>query len=145
MNCVKIISTKQKFLTTKGETTMKKTISTILVCVLLVGTIFSLASCEVFGMMFGTYENGGTTLEFSFNKVTKTVIPVFGNEPIVTEGEFKIDENAEGRKTITITYEGEDPVTYFFATGTDSNDGAYIELSVDLGFLGESPTRYYKK
>lgn len=124
---------------------MKKTISTILVCVLLVGTIFSLASCEVFGMMFGTYENDGTTLEFSFNKVTKTVIPLIGNEPVVTEGEFKIDEDANGRKTITITYEGEDPVTYFFATGTDSNEGSYIELTVDLGILGESSTKYFKK
>ena len=82
---------------------MKKIISTVLVCVLLVSTLFVLASCGV----SGTYKKGSTTLEFSlFNKVTITEsVEVLGAVTTKTyEAKYKIEENDDG-KTITFTYE----------------------------------------
>ncbi len=129
---------------------MKKTISTILVCVLLIGTIFSLASCEIFGLVIGTYSDGTTTYEFSGKEVTITTETKIGNTTLSNSksGEYKIGEDEDGRKTIAITISDNDgdstTTTYFFNTGKDDN-GSYIELTVDLGILGESKTKYYKK
>ena len=58
----------------KGNPKMKKTLSLLLVCVLLVGCIFSLASCGK--TLSGTYKAdvvvGGTSYTFSGSKVTLT-------------------------------------------------------------------------
>ena len=84
---------------------MKKIVSTILVCVLLMGSLLTLASC---GIIFGKYEaeNLGTTLEFSGKNVTITTeTEVLGTKISKTyEAEYTIDENEEGEKTITFIY-----------------------------------------
>ena len=82
---------------------MKRIISTLLVCVLLVGSLFTLASCNI---VFGKYKNGGTTLEFSGkNVVITSEAEVLGASISKTyEAEYTIDENEEGEKTITFIY-----------------------------------------
>ena len=114
---------------------MKKIISTVLVCVLLLGCVLSLASCD--SMLMGTYEmkiteGNKTTLEFSPFKVTKTVT-ILG-ESKVTEGKYKIAENDEGKLEITFTWEGEEEAeTLSFSKGEE--DGVkYIELGGLLKF-----------
>jgi hypothetical protein len=126
---------------------MKKTISTILVCVLLVGALFSLSSCEVAGFVFGTYSRTDTiivdittTYEFSLGEVTKTVTTdnLFGSgQSTTTETmKYKVTENEEGEKVIVFTMttdDGTKTVEYNFNSGKDDG-GAYIEIG---------GTRYY--
>jgi len=104
---------------------MKKIISTILVCVLLVGSIFSLASCNK--ILTGKYEAdllvSEVTYEFElFGKVTKTVdYPVVDDE--VTEGKYEFNDAGD---EITLTF-GENSNTYDFSSGEE--DGVkYIKL-----------------
>lgn len=119
---------------------MKKTISTILVCVLLVGTLLSLASCEVAGFVFGTYSKTtsilGTetveTYDFSLTEVTKTtVIKVGSLSNTTTETyEYKVGKNDDGERIISLTTEtdsGSNTVKLSFNSGSD-NDGSYIEI-----------------
>ncbi len=126
---------------------MKKTISTILVCVLLVGSLLSLASCEVAGFVFGTYSRTDkiivdvtTTYEFSLTEVTKTVT----TENLIGDGKntttetmkYKVGENDEGEKVIAFTVETDDgskTTEYSFNSGKDDG-GSYIEIA---------GTRYY--
>ena len=126
---------------------MKKTISTILVCVLLVGALFSLSSCEMLGFVFGTYSRTDTvivdittTYEFSLTEVTKTVTTdnLFGGgQSTTTETmKYKVTENDEGEMVIAITVETDDgtkTTEYSFNSGKDDG-GAYIEIG---------GTRYY--
>ena len=69
---------------------MKKILSLVLVCVLLVGCVLSFASC---GMMFGTYENDllNVTWEFSLHNATKTV--ELGEEEYQVVYTFKIKDD----------------------------------------------------
>lgn len=126
---------------------MKKTISTILVCVLLVGALFSLSSCEVAGFVFGTYGrtdkiivNINTTYEFSLGEVTRTVTTdnLIGNGQNTTSEtmKYKVTENEEGEKVIvftTVTDDGTKTTEYSFNSGKDDG-GYYIEIG---------GTRYY--
>ncbi len=86
---------------------MKKIISTLLVCVLLVGCVFTLASC---GMVSGKYEaeimGVKTSYTFSLNKVTyETKATVLGVVTSTTmEGTYKIEENDDGDSEITFTW-----------------------------------------
>lgn len=112
---------------------MKKTISTILVCVLLLSSVFVLASCDK--MLVGKYRaeidlvlgSSSVTYEFGlFGKLTCTTNSL-GKET-VTEGKYEF--NDDGSK-ITFIYEKEDGTpeteTYDFKTGTE--DGVdYIKL-----------------
>ena len=104
---------------------MKKIISTILVCVLLVGSIFSLASCSK--MLMGKYEADLVVSEISyefglFGKVTKTVDPIIGDDTVV-EGKYEF--NKDGTE-ITLTF-GEESTTCDFSSGEE--DGVkYIKL-----------------
>ena len=103
---------------------MKKIISTILVCVLLVGSIFTLASCGK--TLTGEYKDALTsniTYEFGmFGKVTKTVDNIIGDDDVV-EGKYKF--NDDGTK-ITMTFDDE-AETYDFSSGEE--DGVeYIKL-----------------
>ena len=114
---------------------MKKIISTVLVCVLLLGCVLTLASCGK--MLMGTYEmkitdGNKTTLEFTPFKVTRTVTVLGESES--TEGKYKIAENDEGKLEITFTWEGEEePETMSFSQGEE--DGVkYIELGGILKF-----------
>ena len=111
---------------------MKKIVSAILVCVLLVGTVFTLASCN---MVMGTYAAGNTELEFGMGKVTiteKVTNPLTGDVTKLTyECKYKIEEDDDG-KTITFTYEeGADEHYYLNGTKTFSeiDDGTkYIQI-----------------
>ncbi len=82
---------------------MKRIISTLLVCVLLVGCVMTLASC---GIIMGTYKNETTTVEFSFNKVTITdKTEILGAVVSKTyEAKYEIKDSDDG-KTIVFTYE----------------------------------------
>ena len=122
---------------------MKKTISTILVCVLLVGTLLSLASCEVLGMVIGTYSRTYTNLlgqevtetwEFSGKEVTKSTT----STKLVGEGtntsteymEYEIGENEDGEKIISLTVTTDNKSTTTdlkFNSGNDDG-GSYIEI-----------------
>ena len=109
---------------------MKKIVSAVLVCMLLVSSIFVLASCGK--SLSGKYELdlaiSETTYEFgAFGKVTKTVDPVMGDD-VVTEGKYKFNDAGD---KITLTFENEDGVeestTYDFSSGEE--DGVkYIKL-----------------
>ena len=89
---------------------MKKLISSVLVCVMLVGCLFALASCAK--TLSGTYEAGGdllgTSYTFSGKNVTITIKAVGFTKDI--DGTYKIEDNDKGDTVITFTFaaEGED-------------------------------------
>ena len=103
---------------------MKRIISALLVCVLLVGAMLTLASCGT--MLSGKYELDVALAEvvydFSMNKVSVTVSPIIGDDYVV-EGTYKIAENSEGETEITFTFEKEDDNaksgTFSFSKGDD--------------------------
>lgn len=115
---------------------MKKTLSTLLVCVLLLGCVFSLAGCVCslgsMTMITGKYEANLVAAEVvydfgAFGGVTVTVDPIIGNS-ISFEGKYKVDKDAD---EITFTFEDEDAEeysgTFQFATGEE--DGVkYVEV-----------------
>lgn len=81
---------------------MKKIVSALLVCVLVVGMLFALTSCGK--TLSGKYKEnftGNVIYEFDmFGNVTKTVDNLFGDDT-VTDGKYEINE--EGDK-ITFTF-----------------------------------------
>ncbi len=114
----------------KGDFKMKKTISIVLVCVLLLGCVMSLTSCDKF--LFGKYESATATYEFSgLNKVTKTRGIDAGSFTITgetEEGTYQITENDEGETVIKLTF-GEETNTYDFSHGEE--DGVkYIKIGI---------------
>ena len=85
---------------------MKKFLSAILVCVLLVGTMLTLVSCG--NSLSGTYEGEGLIafdLKFSGSKVSILV----DGEKVLT-GTYDIDEE-DGKKTISFDFVDEDEAT----------------------------------
>ncbi|MBQ8583762.1 MAG: hypothetical protein IJ488_04030 [Clostridia bacterium] len=112
---------------------MKRIISTVLVCLLLIGSVFALASCG--NNPSGTYESTGYisvaktggVYEFSGKKVTYTYY-IGGVESYSVEGEFKVAENDEGELEITLTYgeekEDAESGTVAFEKGDD-----YIKIA----------------
>lgn len=109
---------------------MKKIISLILACVLLIGCMFSLASCSAF--LVGTYENKGllttTTIEF---KLDGTVTYTVGSISLV--GEYDIEKNDNGDLEIELDFEDDSVADfidgeYSFAKGKE-NGKAYIEIA----------------
>lgn len=119
---------------------MKKILSTILVCVLLLGCVMSLSSCGK--MLTGKYEveadavlAGGKVVydftPFGYTKTTTTEVLGFAKDT-VEEGKYKISENDEGKLTITFTYEvdGEEK-TETFAFSQGEEDGVkYVKLGL---------------
>ena len=96
---------------------MKKIISTILVCVLLLGCVFTLASCSK--TVSGTYEGKidiglasyAVTYTFSGKKVTavsKLTVGVVVSEE--AKGTYEITENEDGTMEITFDFEEEKTV-----------------------------------
>ena len=107
---------------------MKRIVSTILLCLLLAGSVLSLASCDK--ILVGKYEAdlavAEVTYEFGlFGKVTCTTDPFIGDDE-VKEGKYKISDDG---KEITITFDGEDPATYDFATG-EENGVKYVKIGL---------------
>lgn len=80
---------------------MKKIISSILVCVLLVGVMFSLVSCG--NNLSGTYEGMLFDLKFSGSKVTVMV----GDKELTGTYEIKTDDETD-KKTISFDFVDED-------------------------------------
>lgn len=105
---------------------MKKTVSAILVCILLVSSMFVLVSCGK--SLSGEYKDvltGNVSYEFgAFGKVTKTVDNIIGDDT-VTEGKYEI--NDDGNK-ITLTF-GDETDTYDFVSG-EENGQKYIKIGV---------------
>ena len=114
---------------TERKEKMKKTISMLLVCVLLLGTVFALSSCG----LSGTYKNDLYTLEFSGDKVHITAKVSVG-VTITSEYDatYKISDGENG-KVITFTYADDADKSVIFNgeksynEGSD-NDGSYIEV-----------------
>ena len=102
---------------------MKKIVSTILLCVLLCGSIFSLASCS--NIVFGEYSasidlglaSSDVVVKFGLGTVTieSTTDTIITNAATSTyEAKYKIAEDEEGNRTITFTYaEGADEFAAF--------------------------------
>lgn len=114
---------------------MKKIISTILVCLLLVGSLFTMTSCDK--MIVGTYEFDGIlsdkTLEFGlFGNVTLTVDVELIDKDYVYEGKYEINEAGD---KITFTFDDEDASeysgTYDFERVSSSTDGDYIRIGIE--------------
>ena len=117
------------------EKTMKKTISAVLVCVLLLGCVFALTSCGK--IISGTYEvkltdDIKTTYEFSMNKFTKTTTTgAFGFTKTETiEGKYEINEVEDGKFEITFIWEadGEEKAETVSFTEGEENSVEYIKL-----------------
>ena len=114
----------------KGEIIMKRIISTLLVCVLLVGCVLTLASCGT--RLSGTYsaesEIMGQSIETSYTfkgknvtvEVKTTVLGVVNSESV--EGTYEIDGD---EITFTMEKDGEtESQTVTFEKGDD-----YIKLA----------------
>ena len=111
---------------------MKKIISALLVCVLLVGCIFALVSCGK--TLSGKYKLGsgalGATYDFNGNKVTITT-SVLGFEKAI-EGTYEITKNDDDKEVIIFT----------FASGVEGADDYAGEFSFAEGKEGD--TNYIK-
>ena len=117
---------------------MKRIISTILLCVLLLGCVMSFASCGK--LLMGKYEaeldagiaGSKTTYEFSVFKYTKTTVTqVLGvDNTTVQEGSFKITENDEGEPIISFTYEvdGVEEISNLSFAQGEENGVKYIKI-----------------
>lgn len=117
---------------------MKKLLSTILVCVLLLGCVFTLAGCVVSAgpvtMISGKYEAdaliAGATYEFgAFGKVTVTA-KVLGLSTSF-EGTYKVDTK-EDPHMITFTFEDSDAKEYsgsFSFSSGEENGVKYVKIA----------------
>ena len=111
---------------------MKKIVSSILVCVMLLSCVLVLASCAK--TLSGKYESdvfgvAGATYEFSGNKVTVTA-EILGFEKDF-EGTYEIKDNDEGKTVIVFTFDDDDASKYSgefdFSEGTEDGE-AYIKI-----------------
>lgn len=125
---------------------MKKIISTILVCMLLCGSIFSLASCG--SILMGTYSaeldigiaSSEVTLKFGLGKVTienKTDTFITDSATSTYEAKYKIGEDDEGNRTITFTYADDSEEFDLLPDGealsfkeTSEDDAEYIKIGI---------------
>ena len=96
---------------------MKKIVSAVLVCVLLLSCVLTLASCAK--VITGTYEHtygseaAGYKVTYAFNgtkvEVTRQLVSAIGSlNPTVVEGTYEIKENEDGEKTIVFDFSGEE-------------------------------------
>ena len=102
---------------------MKKIISSILVCVLLVGVMFSLVSCG--NNLSGTYEGKLFDLKFSGSKVTVIV----GETELTGTYEIKTDDETD-KKTISFDFIDEDKA---------EEDEKYVLGIIDSALDGDIP------
>ena len=104
---------------------MKRTLSILLVFVLLAGVAFTLTSCDA--ILLGTYENDvlNTTIEFKFNKFTMiTEMPLVGD--VVKTGTYKITGD-DGDREITFTFEDGESETSSFSNGVIDGE-KYVKI-----------------
>ena len=111
---------------------MKKVISSLLVCVMLLSCVLVLASCSK--TLSGKYEAdafgiAGASYEFSGNKVVVTA-EILGFEKDF-EGTYEIKDNDEGKTVIVFTFGDDDASKYSgefdFAQGTEDGK-SYIKI-----------------
>ena len=113
---------------------MKKIVSIILAFTLVLGMLFSLASCSK--MLSGKYTNSTleTSYEFVGNKVTRTspsIASLFGSsEKVVKEGTYQITEAEDGTFTITFTWAEDDVETLAFSEIEENG-----EKSIKIGIV----------
>ncbi len=91
---------------------MKKTVSLLLVCLLLASAVFSLAACGK-RVPAATYEDplfGAQTYTFEGRKVT--VEDKIAKPGVKFEGEYKIEKDKWGDTLIVMTFEGEGSEKY---------------------------------
>ena len=114
---------------------MKKIVSAVLVCMLLVGCVFAVTSCGG-KTLSGEYSSSiadlaGTTYKFSGSKVEITY-EVFGFEKTI-EGTYEITTDENEKSTITFTFEaGEEDAddykgAHSFSEGTEDGKD-YIKI-----------------
>ena len=111
---------------------MKKILSTVVVCVLLLSCVLAFAGCKTIS---GEYTDALsiTTYKFSGSKVTITIDNIIGEDTVI-EGKYSIDKNEEGDFEITFTFEGEDDGeeyagTFSFSEGKEENGTKYIKIA----------------
>ena len=80
---------------------MKRIISALLACVLLVGAMFTLVSCG--NTLSGTYEGTFYDLKFKGDKVSVIV-----KGEVLLTGTYEIEEDDDGDKTISFDFVDED-------------------------------------
>ena len=80
---------------------MKRIISALLACFLLVGAIFTLVSCG--NTLSGTYEGTFYDLKFKGDKVSVIV-----KGEVLLTGTYEIEEDDDGDKTISFDFVDED-------------------------------------
>ena len=110
---------------------MKRIISAVLICVLLVGCVFALASCGK--KLSGTYKGDALVASASYtfkgSKVTITA-EVLGFEKDFA-GKYEITDNDKGETVIIFTFEDKDAEKYSgefsFAEGKEG-DTKYIKI-----------------
>jgi hypothetical protein len=112
---------------------MKKIISSLLVCVILVGSLLVLASCGfAFGGPSGVYKTSGGTTSMEFKGKEVTIVWSIGPLSYTSHATFEISEE-DGEKFITFSYgENEKENSDFsgkmaFTSGTE-NDKQYIKI-----------------
>ncbi len=106
---------------------MKKVISLVLVCVLLVGCVCVLASC---GGPAGKYEAGTSTYEFDGKNVKYTWKLEIGTNTITNEqkGTFEVKVEDDGDKVIVFQWEDKtESETLSYAAGTEEGTN-YIKI-----------------
>ena len=107
---------------------MKKIISTLLVCVLLLGCVLTLGSCDK--ILMGEYELdalvGSVKYEFKLTKVEITV-EVLGQDTEF-EGTYKITENEKGETEITFTFENEEKAKEYAGTFSFEKGDGFIKI-----------------
>lgn len=96
---------------------MKKIVSTVLVCVMLLSCVLVLASCGK--TLSGSYEHiygsetAGYKVTYTFNgsevEVSRQLISALGStNPTTVTGKYEIAEDDDGNMTITFDFSGEE-------------------------------------
>ena len=107
---------------------MKKIISTVLVCVLLLGCVLSLGSCSK--LLYGKYELDAAVASVTYDfKITTVEITyeLLGQE-VTLEGDFKIAENEKGELEITFTFENEEEAKEYAGTFSFEKGEDYVKI-----------------
>ena len=118
---------------------MKKILSSLLACMLVIACILSLASCVLSAgpitMISGKYEGNllvaECTYEFSpFGGVTLTVDPIIGNSATY-EGKYKVNSDT---KEITLTFDDDDADIYEGTSDFSYGDDEGVEY-IEIGLV----------
>ena len=111
---------------------MKRIISTLLVCAILLGCVLTMASCSY--VLMGKYELdagvGSQTYEFALPNKVSITYELLTMEKTV-EGTYKIAENEDGEFEITFTFADEEAEKYAgtFSLSQGEEDGVkYIKI-----------------